>query len=677
MIIHRLRLLNYGVYGQQEFDLTPHPWNDFSRPIILIRGKNGTGKTTIMEAIRLCLHGSLALGSRVSRSAYEDYLVQRIHISPNPDNDPSTARVELLLDYVAEGQRSRYRVEREWKVAGGNVKEYVRIWENGEELDDLNARDQKDSFLRELVPAGVAELFFFDAEKLYTLAENGTSSELLATTVRTLFGLHLVQRLQSDLDIYLSRQRANGKGDSPQDQLHQLTKRISALESDREDLQAQIGANERVIASKRRAISRQEQKIASEGGWFAERLESLKLKREELQAKIDMQRRQAQEATNGLMPFAVAPTMCLQVAERLHLEARYERKVAAQQALENQLTQVVDDLALSEFWDGTGVHDERTQRELISRLTSALKQAVGAPDIPEDEIILRESEPDRQALLSWIQQSTTQIPQEFCHTIYVLNDLEEELESVNEKMQLVPADETLQPLVEGLLEHNRELGVLQKTASDLEDELKSIDFQLEQLGYERKRLREQILQQERNNERIQLVGRTQRALEEYSERLRREKVALLEKELVICFNKLCRKEGVVDTIKIDAETLKLTLYRGQQPLEFEQLSAGERQLLAMATMWALRRVSGVPMPVVIDTPLGRLDSDHRLSVAQNYLPQASHQVLLLATDAEVDDRLVSQLTPAISHIYGLEYDPAQGETLVRQHEPPEAHMEAR
>jgi DNA sulfur modification protein DndD len=75
------------------------------------------------------------------------------------------------------------------------------------------------------------------------------------------------------------------------------------------------------------------------------------------------------------------------------------------------------------------------------------------------------------------------------------------------------------------------------------------------------------------------------------------------------------------------------------PFGFKQLLAGERQLLAMVMIWALKEASGAPMPVIVDTPPGRLDSDHRLSVVQNYFPRASHQVVLLATDAEVDDQI--------------------------------------
>ena len=106
MIIHQLKLLNFGIYeGEHVLELTPEPYNGFNRPIILLRGKNGAGKTTLVDAIRLCLHGSLALGGRPSRAAYEDYLVQRIHISHETGRRSTMARIALLLDYVSEGKK--------------------------------------------------------------------------------------------------------------------------------------------------------------------------------------------------------------------------------------------------------------------------------------------------------------------------------------------------------------------------------------------------------------------------------------------------------------------------------------------------------------------------------------------------------------------------------------------
>ena len=667
MIIHRLQVQNFGIYEAQDFVLTPQSCDGFNRPIILLRGKNGSGKTTFIEAIRLCLHGPLVLGSRVSRAAYEEYLARRIHVPLKANGRPTKARIELTLSYVSAGQERAYEIEREWEVVQGSVREHVRILEDGKELDDLQTREQRDGFLRELIPPGVADLFFFDGERLYTLAENSTSSDLLAETTRSLLGLDLVEQLRKDLDIYLSRQRSKQGRQTLQDQLYELTEEISLLEREHSSLAADQRANRKAIVQVRRTIVKQEQQVASEGGWFAERLEELKLRQERLRTEIDLQRRQVQEQANGLMPFAIAPQMCLWVAERLRLEAEYEREKAAQRVLTDQIERVTGELASPEFWTDIGLDvSSAAKQRILAKLASTLRRTIQISDIPEEEVILRSSEQDRRMLLNWIDRATTRVPEEFCQAIDHLEVLERELEHVNQEMLLVPADETLGPLVETLQMLNRELGSLQKTATDLEEQMRSLNYKLEQMGYQRERLRQQIVEQEQDDQRVQLVGQVQRLLEEYARDLQRKKIDALRSKLVARFNDLCRKEDLVDDIDIDPVTFEMTLYRRGYPFDFKQLSAGERQLLAMATMWALKEVSGAPMPVIVDTPLGRLDSEHRLSVVQNYFPRASHQVVLLATDVEVDDQLLTWLAPAVSRAYRLEYDASRGKSVVRE-----------
>ncbi len=668
MIIHQLKLLNFGIYeGEQVLNLTPEPYNGFNRPIILLRGKNGAGKTTLVDAIRLCLHGPLALGGRPSRAAYEDYLVQRIHISQRTGRRYTRAGIVLLLDYVSEGKKKTYRVEREWQVLQDRVKENVHIWENGEVLADLEKREQKDSFLRELVSPGVADLFFFDGEKLNTLAGSTTSGDLLAYTVKALFGLNMIEQLQKDLDIYLSRQRSNQGQDSLQDQLYELTQGISSLESKRLELKTKQQANEQEIDKKQSEIIKQEQQIANEGRWFAERQEELRSRQQRLEVEIEMQRQRAQELANGLLPFAIAPQMCLAVAGRLQLEAEYEQGVTVQQVVDSQLGRLSARFALPEFGDEVGVDmDKAARQRLLSEVETILMQVVPTSDTNPGEIILKVSEQDRHTLLNWIDQSRNQVPQEFCRIISQLDALEGELEQVNHELQLVPADETLKPLVQTLHGYNQDLGALRKTADDLVEQIRRLAYELEQMGYLRQRLRQQIVEQEQNNWRVQLVDQTQFVLNEYAERLGREKVTLLEKRLAVRFNHLCHKQDLIDATAIDMETFEITLYRQQRAFGLDQLSAGERQLFAMAIMWALREVSGVPMPVIVDTPLGRLDSDHRSSMVQSYFPQVSHQVILLATDTEVDEQMLSQLDPAVSHRYYLDYDSSQGKTIAKR-----------
>ena len=92
-------------------------------------------------------------------------------------------------------------------------------------------------------------------------------------------------------------------------------------------------------------------------------------------------------------------------------------------------------------------------------------------------------------------------------------------------------------------------------------------------------------------------------------------------------------------------------------------------MLAIATLWALRELSGRATPVVIDTPLSRLDSQHRERMLHDFFPRASHQVILLATDAEIDAHALKLLAPVISRLYRMEYDPATGATTHTTEQP--------
>ena len=83
----------------------------------------------------------------------------------------------------------------------------------------------------------------------------------------------------------------------------------------------------------------------------------------------------------------------------------------------------------------------------------------------------------------------------------------------------------------------------------------------------------------------------------------------------------------------------------------KRLSAGERQLLAISILWGLAKASGRPLRT-----LGRLDSEHRGHlVDDNYFPNASHQVILLSTDTEIDSKYRNKLSKRIGKEYHIQY----------------------
>jgi DNA sulfur modification protein DndD len=136
----------------------------------------------------------------------------------------------------------------------------------------------------------------------------------------------------------------------------------------------------------------------------------------------------------------------------------------------------------------------------------------------------------------------------------------------------------------------------------------------------------------------------------------RQKLHELETQLVKRFNQLSRKRNFVDRVAIDAQTFTITLYRAGSVFPRAQLSAGEEQIFAVATLWALREVSARPLPVIIDTPLSRLDDEHRRTMLAEFMPQVAQQVIVLATTSEIDDQTLRFLQPVLSRAYLLEAD---------------------
>lgn len=100
------------------------------------------------------------------------------------------------------------------------------------------------------------------------------------------------------------------------------------------------------------------------------------------------------------------------------------------------------------------------------------------------------------------------------------------------------------------------------------------------------------------------------------------------------------------------------------PLSADELSAGERQLLAVALLWGLARAAGQPLPVVVDTPLGRLDGSHREHLLERYFPHASHQVILLSTDTEIDKDAFERIRDKVGRAYRLIFDQSRNATSV-------------
>lgn len=644
MIFHRITLHNFGIYANSAtFELKPKSDGQYAQPIVLLRGQNGVGKSTIVEAIRLCLHGKLALGARVTQREYEAYLDRRRHRDFHGTTAVHTS-VEIDFEHVVLGKRHHYRVARSWSRQNNRMATELLVWVDDQ--PNLGSEDEKEFLLRELVPPGVAELFFFDGEKIATLSETGEASNtLLADTVRNLLGLHLVEQLDRDLDIYLTRQTGIQELRQYQDELAQLHDEESKLAELRDNVRAQLADCRRKLQAQREAIGWQEQRIISEGGSYAEQQSEKEAKHQKINEAIAQVEQEIYELSRHLLPFAAAPRLMQAVRMRLEQESAYESWQASQPIIAEIETLILE-----------SVTDAMDDAPAPTRKIQQLLQKHKEPPMPETAVIHRVSAEKRGLLLNWIDEALRTTPHQLTSLLRKRQQLQEAKAMISQDLERVPVEKILRPLRDSLGQMFRDLGRLEAEHERLTAEEQRLTYHLERIAGSKRRVSEQIASIETDEDRIKLAARTKLLLAQYEQRLMAQKLAQLGEQLTKRLNQLSRKRNFIERVTIDAETFSVTLYRAGQPFPRAQLSAGEDQIFAIATLWALREVSGRPMPVIIDTPLSRLDDAHRRTMLAEFMPQVAQQVIVLATNVEIDDAAFSFLEPAISHAYVLNAD---------------------
>ena len=146
-------------------------------------------------------------------------------------------------------------------------------------------------------------------------------------------------------------------------------------------------------------------------------------------------------------------------------------------------------------------------------------------------------------------------------------------------------------------------------------------------------------------------------LDEYKIRLQKQKTGVVAETMTQCYKKLANKKNLIDKIIMDPVTLDIIyLSADGDEVPKASLSAGEKQLMVISLLWALAICSKKKLPVIVDTPLSRLDSSHRTTIISTYFPNASDQTIILSTDSEIDRRYYEMMKDDVGDEFTLEYN---------------------
>jgi DNA sulfur modification protein DndD len=645
MTLDKLVVENFGAYrGKHCIKLTPP---SRKRPIVLLGGMNGAGKTTILDALQLVLYGKRARCSNRGSLAYDDFLRQSMNRYADPGGGAS---IELWFHHVTDGQEQAYRVVRHWHANGNGIKETVDVEVDGQH--DPTVAEAWAEYAEEFVPARLAHLFFFDGEKIETLADLSNAAEVLRTGIHSLLGLDLVDRLHDDLAVVAGRkEKLLNVDDTTTLALRSMEAEVLELRSRREELIQAVAGLQGQLEQCRYRLEQVLERLHNEGGELFAQKDLLENNRKALLEEIDGIDSALREVAAGSAPLLLVQDLLVAVQEQARNEAR-----GTQAALLDDILRERDALLLKTV---TGLGANTTLQETLAAfLAMDRHERTATRNVPRYLQLSDEA-------TSLIQDLTTvSLPagrQKISTLLARRKDLSHALTSVERKLGTVPEEDAIAPFEREREELTAKQAAVGERLDWLKEEKQRVEHDLGRKEGALRRLQEDAarsaLEQEDLARIIEHAQRSQHTLRAFRERVVERHLARIEESVTESFRHLLRKQALVHNLRIDPRTYALELRDADgNVLLPERLSAGERQLLAVSLVWGLAKASRRPLPAVIDTPLGRLDSSHRRHLVERYFPKASHQVLLLSTDEEIRGEYLECLRPAVGHSYLLQYD---------------------
>jgi DNA sulfur modification protein DndD len=645
VILHSLTLENVGPYaGRQTFDFA----DDRKRPVTLIGGLNGAGKTTIIHSLFHVLYGARCVSALAPRRSYGAFLLERIH------SEREAAAIELAL--TIPGVRDEVlMVRRQWRKGARSTSDDLDVFVGGSYDEGLS--ECWDEIIEQLAPLAIARLFFFDGEKIEALADLESAATSLRTAVGSLLGLDLVEQLRTDLVAVQRRAlRTSDAAASAALDAHQVE--LVGAEELAATIRRGVEELDRSLAEAQEDHRQLRQALGAAGGDLVPERVSLEAELEAARAAEGAR----WEELRGLASEAVGPlTLVANLLDALGATVRAREASGSERGLLTLLEE--RDRWLVAELKRLGVEPtSKIARSLAAdRRRRATEAVTGGAFVPRVSLAYLEG------------LSTEHLTNWRTHALASLDALDKDVGATDEldrRISRIPSPDSVRVLLDAVSESEDRVSELHGELEEQRQLLKAAEAQVLRARGKRDAELTHIAEAEDDHERQQRVIRhaelAKTTLARLQTRIAERHVSRIADYAEQCLGQLLRKERLIGRVAIDPETFALSLWDcDDRELRAEVLSAGERQLTALALLWALARAAGRPLPVVIDTPLGRLDAGHRRHVVERYMPAASHQVVVLSTDTEIDSELHELLAPSVGVEYHLVND-AEGRTSVAQ-----------
>lgn len=663
MIFKRIVFDNYKTYyGTQQVDLyiPPEVREKEGKNIILIGGLNGAGKTTILKAIKDVLYGKRDISNEEYKRIFSNVINNTFY-----EEGGRECSVSLVLE-TDIGEEWTIKVKwffNAYKMMTMDEREVTikspKLYMPKKNL--VQNIEQYNRLIDKIMPYYASPFFIFDGEEVKEIIVRQKQAEM-KEAIHKITGMNSYQQLIQDLNTLkaeietkiIKAQRGN-QSHTLQLQLEESQSKLTELEAKKRDYIFKI----RDFEEKIEVLRTKRNKIYSQNSRSREEI----VKR---QGKLSSEIDQKKEALNSLLKESIVPIILkdkvLELKKRLKLENEVRNTKLVKQASLKPYRQFMESLL------NIPITPSLTS-EQISQINQIGEDIwINQHEIkvsPTNEILeLHDiSSKDYQVL----QNYQTRDSHEISNLINRIEKLEQEFEAT--EVELRNAPEFKDTAIE-----NEKIDSFTKHVGQLTLQLRSTNNKIQKENDIKTSITNKLTRSSGStgdlgqlNQQLEQTKAVISAISRYISEVTILKANFIKEEFSQMLLKLFRKQEEFGKIEFDINTFTIRLFNDKmQEISINDRSAGEMQMISSALIWALIKVSDLDLPVVIDTPLGRLDSHHRNQLINNYYNDLSKQVIILSTDTEITDDYITVMKNNSHKQYMLDYNETKKYTLIRE-----------
>ena len=335
MIIKRLRLHNFGVYaGDNEFLFTNY------KPIVLVGGMNGRGKTTFLEAVLLALYGSNSVAYTESKKrSYAQYL--KSFVNKNAEDKKCVVELEFEIN---NGLKENYMVKRAWNSIDKKTEESIFVYKDGVANEFLT--QNWPMFVENILPSALSSFFFFDGEKIAEMAVDSTNVQL-KNAIRSMLGINVLDVLENDILRNLKKVSKKGTdSNKTSEELEALRSKKDYAAIELEEITTKLENTTDILIEHNNELESLHKLYTAKGGDAVEKRQETIQKRVELKSELEAEENRAYEIAANELPLALVADLI----QDIKLQAVDEHTEAIMQEAILQFDMLLEDFSV--IYDG-------------------------------------------------------------------------------------------------------------------------------------------------------------------------------------------------------------------------------------------------------------------------------------------------------------------------------------